>query len=280
MHNRNLFLILIAVIIISLSLTPSLKSSVTIANAQSSSCINGVVMPTTPSHVLPVILIHGYNEDSSIWSGWESLLKHDGIPYCTAFFQSNDTCGRALTHANELGPMIQKVKTLTHQNQVNIVGHSKGGLDARVFLAQTQTRDVPNLIMIGTPNGGDPLADLAASNLLNPFFYPLKSSFCTPALYDLETGADDTKVGENPFTKYSIIYGDWDSSFPCRNIGWENIGQYFLNFYSENIPNYGIVPVWSVESLLNFNSLGSTNHCHTDLLSDQEYELSKNVLVP
>jgi hypothetical protein len=30
-----------------------------------------------------------------------------------------------------------------------IVGHSKGGLDARVFLDITDTKDIANLIMIG-----------------------------------------------------------------------------------------------------------------------------------
>ena len=40
-----------------------------------------------------------------------------------------------------------------------MVGHSKGGLDARVYLANSGTHDVANLIMIGTPNGGNPLAN-------------------------------------------------------------------------------------------------------------------------
>ena len=48
----------------------------------------------------------------------------------------------------------------TGQDKVNIVGHSKGGLDARVYLADNITRnDVANLIMIGTPNAGSPIAD-------------------------------------------------------------------------------------------------------------------------
>jgi pimeloyl-ACP methyl ester carboxylesterase len=202
-NKRTTFLTISIALFVSLLLTPGFKSLVNIANAQSSSCFNGVVMPTTPSNALPVILIHGFNEYSNIWSEWESLLKHDNIPYCTATFQSDDACGRAITHANELGSMIQKVKTLTHQNQVNIVGHSKGGLDARVFLDQSKTHDIANLIMIGTPNGGDPLADsivlFNGVNIPNPF---LKSFFCTPALFDLETFAQDTKAKENPFTKY------------------------------------------------------------------------------
>ena len=44
------------------------------------------------------------------------------------------------------------VKDQSGQNKVNIVGHSKGGLDARMYLGNS-TQDVANLIMIGTPNG-------------------------------------------------------------------------------------------------------------------------------
>ena len=101
------------------------------------------------------------------WSKWEPWLKHDGIPYCTVSFDSDDPCGRTIDHANELDTIVQTVKDFARENhimsnQVNIVGHSKGGLDARMYLAQTGTHDVANLVMIGTPNGGDTLADEAS----------------------------------------------------------------------------------------------------------------------
>jgi triacylglycerol esterase/lipase EstA (alpha/beta hydrolase family) len=48
---------------------------------------------------------------------------------------------------------------LTGKSQVNIVAHRKGGLAARVYLANNRnTHDVANLVMIGTRNGGDALA--------------------------------------------------------------------------------------------------------------------------
>ena len=62
-------------------------------------------------------------------------------------------------HAKELAQIVQEVKSMTGENKVNIIGHSKGGLDARVYLAKTNTNDVANLIMIGTPNAGGQLAD-------------------------------------------------------------------------------------------------------------------------
>jgi hypothetical protein len=205
---------------------------------------------------------------------------HDGIPFCTMSFHPDDKCGTAVDHANELSQIVQKVKSLTGQSRVNIVGHSKGGLDARVYLAQSGSNDVGNLIMIGTPNRGDPLADLTTfSNSFNPFFYFVPPLFCTPALFDLETVADDSHVRENHNTQYYTIYGTWKPSFPCRLLGHEDLGYTILhNMGGREDPNDGIVPEESVESLTNFTNLGHTLHCHTDLLSNQEYEISKSVL--
>ena len=164
-----------------------------------SSCDNGIIIRSNTA--LPVILIHGYNEGSWMWSAWESMLQHDHIPFCTVSFQhSDDECGRATDHSTELSQIVQEVRSLTGQNQVNIVGHSKGGLDARVYLDQSHTHNVANLIMIGTPNRGDPLANEAAS--IPPFFFDISNFFCRPALDDLKTGSDATNAHDHQNLTY------------------------------------------------------------------------------
>jgi triacylglycerol esterase/lipase EstA (alpha/beta hydrolase family) len=106
---------------------------------------------------LPVLLIHGYASDASVWSKWEDLLKKDGITfYPITFYKSDDKCGSAAEHAKELNLQVQQILNNmkgSSPKQVNIVGHSKGGLDARVFLANSSyssNKAVANLIMIGT----------------------------------------------------------------------------------------------------------------------------------
>ena len=148
---------------------------------------NAAVNSTTK---LPVLLIHGYMEDAIVWNKWIDLLKKDGISavYPITFKQSDDKCGSAADHAKELSNIIGQIKKETGQNKVNIVGHSKGGLDARVYLANN-TQDVANLIMIGTPNAGSPLTEL--------------SNMGAPAVYDLRPGAAATEVKMNP---YKILY--------------------------------------------------------------------------
>lgn len=81
------------------------------------------------------------------WNKWQGFLKNDGITaFPITFQQSDDKCGSSAAHAKELSQKIGEIKRQTGQNQVNIVGHSKGGLDARVYLANG-THDVANLVM-------------------------------------------------------------------------------------------------------------------------------------
>jgi pimeloyl-ACP methyl ester carboxylesterase len=219
---------------------------------------------TSNNSTLPVLLIHGYMADATVWNKWVDLLKKDGIvAYPITFKQSDDKCGSAAEHAKELSKIIGQIKDETGQNKVNIVGHSKGGLDARVYLANN-TKDVANLIMIGTPNAGSPLAQ--------------SSEVCTPAVYDLRPGAAATEVKMNPNTKYYTIAGEWDPQLgncqltpflPMEQSGSSDLPK----------PNDGMVPLSSVESQDYFINLGHSKSCHTNLMSDYEYGLAKDVIL-
>jgi triacylglycerol esterase/lipase EstA (alpha/beta hydrolase family) len=107
---------------------------------------------------LPIILIHGYAQDRSVWNTWVSWLREDNFTNIYPIkFQHDDKCGSVQEHASELSSIIDEILEETSEDQVNIVGHSKGGLDARAYLAM-DTSKVANLIMIGTPNAGSPAA--------------------------------------------------------------------------------------------------------------------------
>ena len=219
---------------------------------------------TSNNSKLPVLLIHGYMADASVWNKWVDLLKKDGIPaYPITFKQSDDKCGSAAEHAKELSNIIGQIKDETGQNKVNIVGHSKGGLDARVYLAN-ETKDVANLVMIGTPNAGSPLAE--------------SSEVCTPAVYDLRPGSAATEVKMNPNTKYYTIAGEWDPKLGnCQLSLFAPMEQSGSSTLPK--PNDGVVPLSSVESQEYFINLGHSKSCHTNLMSDYEYGLAKEVIV-
>ena len=206
----------------------------------------------TEEKPLPVLLVHGYAEDAAVWKKWEDMLRKDGIQFFTVTFKdSDDKCGSAKQHAIELEKMVQDIKEQSGAQKINIVGYSKGGLDARVFLDITDTKDVANLIMIGTPNAGSRVAETNYA--------------CAPAVYDLRLGANATKAVINPNTKYYTIAGNW---MPLTQ------GNLMIPGNDD-----GLIPVESVESQQYFQSLGRTEHGHAELLSEKEYQMSKDILI-
>ena len=199
----------------------------------------------------PVLLVHGLGEDSTVWKKWEDLLKNDGVQYYSITFQkSDDKCGAAIAHATELGEKIQAIKHESGSDRVNVVGHSKGGIDTRVYLANG-TKDVANLIMIGTPNAGTPLAGL--------------TSVCAPGTWDVMPGANSTLAKMNPNTKYYTIAGDWQHDLQGNP--------------AIPGPDDGQVAVSSVESEGYFVKLGRTPHQHMQLMGQDEYNLARDVIL-
>jgi pimeloyl-ACP methyl ester carboxylesterase len=244
-----------------------------------------------PERPLPVLLIHGYRSTHNVWDEWEERLGQVGIYTKAVTFPRNDECGNATDHAIQLNKIVRDFKREARAEKINIVTHSKGGLDARVYLANNPSSDdVANLIMIATPNEGSPLADR---------YYP--SDDCKPAVYDLMTTSPVLRVEKNEHTRYHTIAGNWISVYQpefrppfwwvledinCPNpSNWFDLeGWNFLTFqqngrYEITGPDDGIVPVRSVEEAGEFNSLGRTNNCHTNMFTDEEYDKAIGVLL-
>jgi pimeloyl-ACP methyl ester carboxylesterase len=207
-----------------------------------------VTIDTSP---FPVVLIHGYAQDASSWNKWFDLLGKDAIQFFPITFEADDMCGTSNDHAAELFTKIEEIKKITGHDKINIVGFSKGGLDARVYLDISNTNSVANLIMIGTPNAGSPLA--------------IGSFICKPAVFDLVPGSVATRAERNPNTKYYTIAGDWLSKSEGNPIIQGN--------------DDGWVPLSSVESKEYFTSLGHTEDYHLNLLDENEYNLAKQILL-
>jgi pimeloyl-ACP methyl ester carboxylesterase len=254
-----------------------------------------------PEAPLPVLLIHGYRSTHEVWNGWVDRLGDYGIEAKAITFEDDtttaineDECGSAKDHAAQLNQLVRNFKEETRSEKINIVTHSKGGLDARLYLANNPfSADVANLIMIGTPNEGSPIADR---------YYP--SDDCKPAVYDLRTTSSAVRAERNEHTAYSTIAGDWisiygfnvpswwdpywwvaeDLNCPNPSIWFDLEGWNFLGFQHIGRneipgPNDGIVPVDSVEEPGEFVSLGRTDNCHTNMFTEEEFDKALAVLM-
>jgi uncharacterized alpha/beta hydrolase family protein len=213
-----------------------------------------------PAHThLPILLIHGYGEAANIWNSWKSWMKDDHLSniYSITFQNDDDRCGSSEQHATELNSIVNKILNETGEKKVNIVAHSKGGLDARWYIANSSIDKVANLIMIGTPNAGSPAAVWDATGC------PLGSE------KDLLPGSAATKSKDQPLnTKYYTIAGDWLPNVMCFNgfIWTVDGGNCFINGKDD-----GLVAVDSVQSSSQYSPLGSPfPYSHNQLLEHKD----------
>ena len=128
-----------------------------------------------PALQRPVLLIHGYNGAPENWKNMRTWLTTDGVNGDGGVVDSNSTSidktakvfaikfsrpyNSTKMDAMELRQTIDKIAAATGSKEIDLVGHSKGGLDARYYLEEGNEK-VKNLVMIATPNKGSALADI------------------------------------------------------------------------------------------------------------------------
>jgi pimeloyl-ACP methyl ester carboxylesterase len=193
----------------------------------------------------PILLLHGYSSDSSAWDKWvEWFSNRDMYDIYPIKFNDNDLCGPLDSHVRQLHRDIDRILKQTGAESVNIVAHSKGGLEARWAIAGGAPVD--NLVMIATPNEGT----LAALMDLTDCKASIERN-----LVDLLPGSNVTTVADSDETNYYAIAGN--NSLPSF---------FVLNRPIE--PHDGLVTVDS--ALSNYTSLGVYEFNHNELLTKNQ----------
>ncbi|MDQ4076147.1 MAG: alpha/beta fold hydrolase [Chloroflexota bacterium] len=128
----------------------------------------------------PVVLVHGFGASSDAWHAYlgpDGYLATVGLEgYAVGDGQVEGTLNTgSLTNplqrtntieenARILGDYISNVKRNTGAEQVDLVAHSMGGLISRYYIHEVMdVRDVAQLIMLGSPQGGTSCAILPSS---------------------------------------------------------------------------------------------------------------------
>jgi pimeloyl-ACP methyl ester carboxylesterase len=143
----------------------------------------------------PVILAHGFIGSADAWSaylgpnGFLAFMGLQGFAVGDGQVEGKfstgsiaDPAGKTNTiaqNAEILKRYISNVKKLTGAQQVDVVGHSMGGLISRYYIDRLMTeRDVAQLIMLGTPQNGSDCANLpAALDLYLPASLEIRPSY-------------------------------------------------------------------------------------------------------
>ena len=178
----------------------------------------------------PVVMAHGILSSGATWSSqWVPALNQLGLPNTNELNMGNlDSIGN---NAGKISNVVNASKQRWGVDRVNIVAHSKGGLDSRDYIENADT--VEQLIQLGTPNAGSPLADKiqeilirggARFGIIGALAPVLIETFAAPAAIQLTTpymAFYNATHGSNPNVQYTALAGDYDpncfflSGFGC-----------------------------------------------------------------
>jgi triacylglycerol lipase len=118
---------------------------------------------TNMSLKYPIVLVHGIiahdrGKLNIFWGRIPKILREKGIQ---VFLGNTDAWGSCDSNAKILKATIEKILLETRAGKVNIIAHSKGGIDSRYLIWKHGFEDkIASLTTISTPHHGSELADL------------------------------------------------------------------------------------------------------------------------
>ncbi len=106
----------------------------------------------------PYVLAHGINAASDTWDGIIGTMDENGVLYNRFSVTSN---GRSAGNARQLEQHIEDFLDTVKAKKVNIIAHSKGGLDSQELQARAPSFKILSLSTLSTPHLGSVAADLS-----------------------------------------------------------------------------------------------------------------------
>jgi hypothetical protein len=181
----------------------------------------------------PVVMVHGILAELSsyvTWNDWTQWLGDTGLPNNGTGLQMGNL-DSIQSNAGKIADAVADARSRWGVDKVNLVSHSKGGLDSRHFVEVND--DVEQLIQIGTPNAGSPLADFIQSTavrLLGPIPTILINVLAGPAGVQLTQpymAVYNLMHGSNADVRYTALAGDYQCDFfdpDCGLVDWFLLG--------------------------------------------------------
>lgn len=168
------------------------------------------------AHPFPVVLVHGTFENQyDNWADLSPQLVAQG--YCVFSLNYGGTSGSAIQGVNEIGASAQQLATFVQQvlqatgaSQVDIVGHSQGGMMPRFFIKNLGgAAEVHSLVGLVPSNEGTDLDGLVELANLIPGANALVASACEACVEqeDGSTFLTDLNAGAqtDPAVNYTVI---------------------------------------------------------------------------
>lgn len=115
----------------------------------------------------PILLVHGvFFRDSEILNYWGRIPRELEANGATIYYGNHNSAAAVRDSAVELEQRILELVKKTGCEKVNVIAHSKGGLDTRAAIALTEAgKYIASLTTINTPHRGCEFADYLLSKI-------------------------------------------------------------------------------------------------------------------
>lgn len=109
----------------------------------------------------PILLVHGmgFRDDRAVgyWGRIPGKLKENGF---SVYLSGQDSNGSIESNSRKVAESIDKVLKAEHADKVNIIAHSKGGLEARYAASSLGYSDkIASITTLSTPHNGSKTVD-------------------------------------------------------------------------------------------------------------------------
>lgn len=205
----------------------------------------------------PVVLVHGMMvKDFPFWPAFRGITDFLRGQDVTVYTSDQDGLGTVANNALQLKAEILKVLEKENCDKVNIIAHSKGGLDARYMISRLDMAGhVASLTTLSTPHHGSRLSEKL---LTMPAFLAGIVAFFTNTFYRilgdrtpdiLQLGRELTEDAMEVFNREvsnvpSVYYQSFSSTAPHKKAFLRFI-PYQISRYCEQDDTDGMVSVSS-----------------------------------
>ncbi len=168
-------------------------------------CITGTALAPASSMALdPILFVHGWSENSSLWNTMISNFEKDGYPksYLSAYTYNTSTSNKTLAET-EVKSRVEALKKATGATKVDIIAHSMGSLNSRWYIKFVSggEANTDDWVSLGGPNHGTETANFCFSTAC------VEMRVGSKFLAELNAGDE---------TPGAVNYGTWWS--PCDEI--------------------------------------------------------------
>ncbi|RLV54615.1 alpha/beta fold hydrolase [Aeromicrobium phragmitis] len=168
------------------------------------------------AHPRPVVLVHGTFENAyANWNGLAPILADRG--YCVFALNYGNSTGIAflngtgdlIANAHEIGPFVDRVLASTGAAQIDLVGHSQGGVISRYYANLIAPQKVNQVIGLAPSNHPTTLSGITEFGKLVRLFGAAMAVLELVNLPAAAQQADQSPAPQAPF--YQQVNGDGET---------------------------------------------------------------------